>query len=721
MRFKYLSTVVLCFVMSLLLVKLDLRSLDLFFLDWKQLLASPEAPPRNHFKIFDVTNIQNDTEALRHETLLALSRQISSGSPKAIILSMSPVEVEKGGALEVFLNELAGIPNLYLFSNSTLASLKTFNYDLRFKSFPRPLYLALTNDTQVDLVSRRIITFFDEEKKTPNSDFGLLKEWVSESKPPDFFSEDFHYLNTRQVFIKIWPRFKFGSETLLKDSLSAEQISAVKDKIVLIGTSGMYAMNSVPSINRRWNFFTESKVEDNYWPASDLIATYMTNIIEGDYVKTPDKVTSILWISVGLTAVLFCVLFVEIGQAFLFSSSVLISFVILSFLIFRFTSYNFDVTRVLCVGLLAQYSILSWRYVRHIRQLDNEKYQSRILVKAATAEAVLRMVGQVSHDIRSPLMALSVVNSIAKNHVSKDLSELLDNATMRIRAISDDLFYKYKSKGAEVVGENNNLKGALTELMESYSKVHPEFQFHLDIPSDLKIAWSTYSIQRSFSNLLNNSIEASQGYGKRPEVWISSRAEGDRIIIVLKDNGPGIPKEHISKLFKEGGTFNKKTGTGLGLFQVRSDLDVIGGKISYEDSSQGAEFRISLPLGLEAVSFSVSSLVVILESSEFESPLENIFRKSGAEVISFSKYSEAKTFLLEKTNGREVTLVCDLLFPGQEETGFDLLNACKRVKFFKKVLCTSLVENSNIQATANRNGALLLRRSFLETVKVTVT
>lgn len=243
---------------------------------------------------------------------------------------------------------------------------------------------------------------------------------------------------------------------------------------------------------------------------------------------------------------------------------------------------------------------------------------------------------------------------------------------------------------------------------------------HLDIPSDLNIPWSTYSIQRSFSNLLNNSIEASRGVGKRPEIWIGSRSENDRVVLTLKDNGPGVPSENIDKLFKEGATFNKKMGTGLGLFQVRNDLDVIGGTISYHEALDGAEFRISLPLGLAAVSFPVSSMVVILESSDFVSPLADKFHKSGAEIISFSSYSDAKTFLSEKTKGKRVTLICDLLFPGQEETGFDLLSSCHGVNFFKVVLCASLIENSEIQAIANKNGALLLRRSFLETVKFSV-
>lgn len=644
---------------------------------------------------------------------------------------MSPSEIAEDISPGELSSKLEAISQLYVLSNRTIMKGQSFEYHKTFKVFPNPLLLVLTQDTQIDMVSRRIVTYFDLERRGLNEDFNVAKKFSTNVSSVALFKDDFPYLETRQVYMKVWPWFHFNETILSSASLGEELASSLKDKVVILGTSGIYSMNSIPSLMRRMNFSTELKMSANYWPASHLVATYLTNIVSGEYVRQPKVIEEWAWIF--LCALLFfcSLVFTPVTEAFWISSLVLALYIFIGLVVFRLGSLNFDTGKLLVIGIVTQYVVLPLRYLRRIRRLDREKHQkqqeiieerlkSRALVKAATMESVLRMVGQVSHDIRSPLMALQVANSLMKNQVSDDLRDLVDNATMRIRSISEDLFQRYKTKGSEISEVETNLSSALGELIASYQKVHATAHFSLNIPPEIKAQWPLYSIQRSFSNLVNNSLDACYAKNIVPEIRISAEVVDDRIHIYNNDNGPGIPSQIVPKLFKEGATFNKLHGTGLGLYQVQRDIELIGGTISYISNDKGACFEISVPKMLEAVKFVVSPLVVIVESSEFSRVMSSVFQKSGAEVVTFSDIQSAKRFLTTKNADKKVTLICDLLFPNQEETGFDLIDACETKQLYKAVLCTSLTDNLEIQEMANKRGALLVRRSFLEQIQVSV-
>ena len=104
-------------------------------------------------------------------------------------------------------------------------------------------------------------------------------------------------------------------------------------------------------------------------------------------------------------------------------------------------------------------------------------------------------------------------------------------------------------------------------------------------------------IRRALTNLLTNAIQASPLEGK---VIISadiSPKEPDKIIISIRDNGPGIPDHIKKKLFRPFFT-TRKDGTGLGLANVKKIVDFHGGNVTAKNGEEkGAIFTIVLPLG----------------------------------------------------------------------------------------------------------------------------
>ncbi len=114
-------------------------------------------------------------------------------------------------------------------------------------------------------------------------------------------------------------------------------------------------------------------------------------------------------------------------------------------------------------------------------------------------------------------------------------------------------------------------------------------------------------VGRVLLNLYNNafyaaSLPSKEGfkvpqYKHEPTVWVSTKKDGNRVFISVKDNGPGIPQKLMDKIFQPFFT-TKPTGqgTGLGLSLSYDIIKAHGGEIKVETrEGEGAEFLIWLP------------------------------------------------------------------------------------------------------------------------------
>jgi signal transduction histidine kinase len=102
-------------------------------------------------------------------------------------------------------------------------------------------------------------------------------------------------------------------------------------------------------------------------------------------------------------------------------------------------------------------------------------------------------------------------------------------------------------------------------------------------------------INQVFMNLLLNAAQAIPETG---EVWIRTIPHGDKVIIVIKDNGCGIPKANLAKIFNPFFTTKKVgEGMGLGLSISYGIIQKHGGnlRVSSHDR-QGTEFTVELPV-----------------------------------------------------------------------------------------------------------------------------
>lgn len=105
------------------------------------------------------------------------------------------------------------------------------------------------------------------------------------------------------------------------------------------------------------------------------------------------------------------------------------------------------------------------------------------------------------------------------------------------------------------------------------------------------------SLVQIINNMISNAIEA---YGKKyddKKIELSANLIDNKIVIAIRDYGPGIPKVAQAKLFKEMVTTKGKNGTGLGMFMSYSNIKAhFNGDLTYQtEPGKGTTFYITLP------------------------------------------------------------------------------------------------------------------------------
>lgn len=238
-------------------------------------------------------------------------------------------------------------------------------------------------------------------------------------------------------------------------------------------------------------------------------------------------------------------------------------------------------------------------YNKMVKQLEES---AKILAKTEREGAWREMAKQVAHEIKNPLtpMKLSIqylqraIDTNADNvkALSQKVADTLVQQIDQLAKIANDFsqFANINTISKETFDVTEIIQ-LLTTLHNADSKVHIE---HITEPGNYLIAADKNQINRLFTNLIKNAIEAA---GKQAEAYITikqSRIEST-IIISVTDNGTGIPVEMWNKIFSPNFT-TKSSGTGLGLAICKGIVENAGGSIWFETEQQkGTCFYVSLP------------------------------------------------------------------------------------------------------------------------------
>jgi two-component system NtrC family sensor kinase len=124
-------------------------------------------------------------------------------------------------------------------------------------------------------------------------------------------------------------------------------------------------------------------------------------------------------------------------------------------------------------------------------------------------------------------------------------------------------------------------------------------QLNLEVATDLPPAHcDPAQIEQVVLAMVINAIDAMPQEGN---LWISTRAIGESMELIIRDDGAGIPEEHMGHIFEPFYTTKESGGSGLGLAISQNIVERHGGDIEVKSTvGQGTTFKIVLPIDSRA-------------------------------------------------------------------------------------------------------------------------
>ena len=198
------------------------------------------------------------------------------------------------------------------------------------------------------------------------------------------------------------------------------------------------------------------------------------------------------------------------------------------------------------------------------------------------------MLSGISHDLRTPLTRLKLQLAMLDQ---KNISEKMSKDIDEMEKMLNDYLQFAKTQAQENTTEIN-----LSNLMKSLVVDFNNDQISLiENKEVIKLKGRPTALRRSFENIIQNGLI----YGNRVTIEIKKGIK--RVLVLIEDDGPGIPEDQYKNVFKPFFRLDKsrslnKSGVGLGLAIVEDIINSHGGNIQLNRSkSDGLQVKISLP------------------------------------------------------------------------------------------------------------------------------
>jgi two-component system, OmpR family, sensor kinase len=225
-------------------------------------------------------------------------------------------------------------------------------------------------------------------------------------------------------------------------------------------------------------------------------------------------------------------------------------------------------------------------------------------------ESQQRFIALAAHELRLPLttlygeLALALRRSRDTESYRAAIGEALDS-TRKLKQLADDLLTLARI-GADRMG---SISSILDVVRAAEAQVHSQARERsiafVVTGGDGSVVGDAGDLERLVRNLLENAVRHSPDGGC---VAVELAARGDRILLAVSDEGPGILPEEREKIFEpfyrgRGETERSSEGAGLGLAIVRQIARAHGGDVALVDaaSGKGARFEVSFRRGAEHV------------------------------------------------------------------------------------------------------------------------
>jgi signal transduction histidine kinase len=225
---------------------------------------------------------------------------------------------------------------------------------------------------------------------------------------------------------------------------------------------------------------------------------------------------------------------------------------------------------------------------------------------ARANQGLEQFVRIASHDLREPLNTIVQFSGlIEQDHGAllpadgQQFLGLVRRAALRMRGLLDDMLHytRLQRSNADLVLVPVALDELLDKVRQDLAARLRERNALLTLDPLPTVLGQASLLELLFGNLLGNALKFVPA-GRRPEVRLSARLQGDQVVVVVQDNGIGIAPEDLGKLFKPFSRLQLRRdyeGTGLGLALAQQVAQAHGGRIEVSSVlGQGSRFSVWL-------------------------------------------------------------------------------------------------------------------------------
>lgn len=211
-----------------------------------------------------------------------------------------------------------------------------------------------------------------------------------------------------------------------------------------------------------------------------------------------------------------------------------------------------------------------------------------------------RFLGDISHEINSPLGRLQVALSILEERVDASQRPYVEDAQEEVRLMAELvaellLYAKAGMRPAEIALQPVPLEPLVRRVIER--EATSEAAFEIDIPDHLMAQGRPELLMRALANLVRNAVRYAASAGT---IRVAAVREGERVVVRISDSGSGVPDEALEHLFSpfyrlEADRGRATGGTGLGLAIVKTCVEACGGSVTARNLSPKG-FQVSITL-----------------------------------------------------------------------------------------------------------------------------
>ena len=251
-----------------------------------------------------------------------------------------------------------------------------------------------------------------------------------------------------------------------------------------------------------------------------------------------------------------------------------------------------------------------------LREISMRKRLEQSLLQAEKIAATGRMAATIAHEINNPLEAIVNLMYLIRPHVTdpKGISyfQAIDTELGRVSHIAKQTLGYYREHAAAskaLIGDI--VLHAITIYQPRCTAARIELR--KEISSSRKIMLRRGEMMQVISNLMMNAIYAMQKGGILSISVEDTAGPPDGIVLTIRDNGVGIAKADMPRVFEAFFTTRSTLGTGIGLFVSKQFVEGHGGRIEIESRQDGEDHgttvRVFLPITTTYDDFSESAPV----------------------------------------------------------------------------------------------------------------